>query len=142
MLNERVSAAKKIASELHQAEDALDEARRSGSLSARYCYLLLCYSACFGLAGTLAGGCSFLVLGLKGNEMRLSLLAALLVAVWALPAEAARPVKGAVQGTATAATGVARGAGQVGVGIVRGTSTAVRGTARGLRCVVTLGNRC
>ena len=41
--------------------------------------------------------------------MRLSLLAALLVAVWALPAEAARPVKGAVQGTATAATGVARG---------------------------------
>ena len=102
----------------------------------------LCYSACFGLAGTLAGGGSFLVLGLKGNEMRLSLLAALLVAVWALPAEAARPVKGAVQGTATAATGVARGAGQAGVGIVRGTSTAVRGTARGLRCVVTLGNRC
>ena len=49
--------------------------------------------------------------------MRLSLLAALLVAVWALPAEAARPVKGAVQGTATAATGVARGAGQAGVGI-------------------------
>ena len=83
-----------------------------------------------------------MVLGLKGNEMRLSLLAALLVAVWALPAEAARPVKGAVQGTATAATGVARGAGQAGVAIVRGTSTAVRGPARGLRCVVTLGNRC
>ena len=98
--------------------------------------------ACLGLAGTLTAAGSFLVLGLKGNEMRLSLLAALLVAVWALPAEAARPVKGAVQGTATAATGVARGAGQAGVGIVRGTSTAVRGTARGLRCVVTLGNRC
>ena len=86
----------------------------------------LCYSACFGLAGTLAGGGSFLVLGLKGNEMRLSLFAALLVAVWASPADAARPVTGAVQGTATAATGVARGAGQAGVGIVRGTSTAVR----------------
>ena len=83
-----------------------------------------------------------MVLGLKGNEMRLSLLAALLVVVWALPAEAALPVKGAVRGTATAATGVARGAGQAGVAIVRGTSTAVRGTARGLRCVVTLGNRC
>jgi hypothetical protein len=74
--------------------------------------------------------------------MRLSLLAALLVAVLALPAEAARPVKGAVQGTASVAKGVAKGAGQAGVGIVRGTRTAVRGTARGLRCIVTLGNRC
>jgi hypothetical protein len=74
--------------------------------------------------------------------MRLSLLAGLLVAVLALPAEAARPVKGAVQGTTTAAKGVAKGAGQAGVGIVRGTRTAVRGTARGLRCIVTLGNRC
>jgi hypothetical protein len=74
--------------------------------------------------------------------MRISFLAALLVAVMTLPADAARPVKGAVQGTATAATGVARGAGQAGVGIVRGTGTAVRSTARGLRCMVTLGNRC
>jgi hypothetical protein len=49
--------------------------------------------------------------------MRLSLLAALLVAVLTLPAEAARPVKGAVQGTATAAKGVTKGAGQGGVGI-------------------------
>jgi hypothetical protein len=74
--------------------------------------------------------------------MRLSLLAAFLVAVMTLPADAARPVKGAVQGTVTAATGVAKGAGQAGVGIVRGTRTAVRATARGLRCMVTLGNRC
>ena len=74
--------------------------------------------------------------------MRLSILAALLVAVMTLPAEAARPIKGAAQGTATAAKGVAQGAGQAGVGIVRGTRTAVRGTARGLRCIVTLGNRC
>jgi hypothetical protein len=74
--------------------------------------------------------------------MRLSLLAAFLIALMTLPAEAARPVKGAVQGTATAAKGVAKGAGQAGVGIVRGTATAVRETASGLRCVVTLGNRC
>src|SRR5262245_64333398 len=71
--------------------------------------------------------------------MRLSLLATCLIVLMTLPAEAARPVKGAVQGTTTAATGVARGAGQAGVGIARGTGTAVRGTARGLRCVVTLG---
>ena len=74
--------------------------------------------------------------------MRLSLLAGLLIALMTLPAEAARPVKGAVQGTATAATGIARGAGQAGGGAVRGTTTAVRGTARGLLCVATLGNRC
>jgi hypothetical protein len=74
--------------------------------------------------------------------MRLSLLAALLVALLTFPAEAARPVKGAAQGTATVAEGVAKGAGQAGVGIVRGTRTAVSGTARGLRCIVTLGNRC
>ena len=74
--------------------------------------------------------------------MRLSLLAAFLIALMTLPAEAARPVKGAVQGTATAATGIAKGAGQAGVGLVRGTTTAARGTARGFLCVVTLGNRC
>jgi hypothetical protein len=74
--------------------------------------------------------------------MRLSLLAALLIAAIALPAEAARPVKGVVQGTTTAAKGLAQGAGQAGVGIVRGTRTAVRGTAHGFRCMVTLGNRC
>jgi hypothetical protein len=74
--------------------------------------------------------------------MRLSLIAALLIALMSLPAEAARPVKGAVQGTATAAKGVAKGATQAGVGIARGTVTAARGTARGFRCVVTLGNRC
>jgi hypothetical protein len=78
----------------------------------------------------------------RKNEMRLSLLAAFLIALLTLPAEAARPVKGAVQGTATAATGIAKGAGQAGVGVVRGTRTAVSGTARGLRCVATLGNRC
>lgn len=74
--------------------------------------------------------------------MRVSLLAALLVAATILPAQAVQPVKGAVKGTATAATGVARGAGQAGIGIVRGTGRAVRSTARGARCIVTLGNRC
>ena len=75
--------------------------------------------------------------------MRLSLLAAILIAAMTLPAQArVQPVKGVVQGPATAATGVARGAGQAGVGIVRGAGTAVRSTARGLRCVVTLSNRC
>ena len=74
--------------------------------------------------------------------MRVSLLAALLVAAMILPAQAVQPVKGTVKGTATAATGVARGAGQAGIGIVRGTGTAVRSTARGARCIVTLGNRC
>ena len=79
----------------------------------------------------------------KGTQMRPLLLAAILIAAIALPAQArVQPVKGAVQGTATAATGVARGAGQVGLGVVRGTGTAVRSTARGLRCFVTLGNRC
>lgn len=80
----------------------------------------------------------------KGREipMRISLLAGLMLAAFALPAGAAQPVKGAVKGTATVATGVAKGAGQAGVGVVRGTRTAVRGTARGVRCMVTLGNRC
>lgn len=79
-----------------------------------------------------------------GNTMRLLLagLGSLLITAMSLPAEAARPVKGAVQGTATAAKGVARGAGQAGIGVARGSVTAVKGTARGLRCVVTLGTRC
>lgn len=69
-------------------------------------------------------------------------LAALLIAASSLPAEAARPVKGAVKGTATAAKGVASGAGQAGRGVARGSVKAVKGTARGLRCIVTLGRRC
>jgi hypothetical protein len=53
--------------------------------------------------------------------MRTSLLAALLIAAIALPAEARiHPVKGVVHGTATAAKGIAHGA----------------------VCVVTLGTRC
>jgi hypothetical protein len=75
--------------------------------------------------------------------MRISLLAALLIAAFALPAHAAtQPVKGAAQGTATAAKGVAKGAAQAGVGVARGTVTVARSTGRGLRCIVTLGNRC
>ena len=44
-------------------------------------------------------------------------LAALFVAGFAIPADAARPVKGAVQGTATAAKGVGHGAAQAGRGV-------------------------
>jgi hypothetical protein len=76
------------------------------------------------------------------RSLTLATLAALLVAVFALPADAARPVKGAVQGTATAAKGVGQGAVKAGRGIGRGTVTAARGVGRGAVCVVTLGNRC
>jgi hypothetical protein len=75
--------------------------------------------------------------------MRASILAALLVAAFALPATAAtHPVKGAVHGTATAGKSVVSGAGQAGRGIARGTVTAARGVGRGAVCVFTLGNRC
>jgi hypothetical protein len=76
------------------------------------------------------------------RTLSLAALGALLITAFALPAEAARPVKGAVQGTTTAATGVARGTVQAGRGIARGTVTAARGVGRGFLCVVTLGNRC
>ena len=64
--------------------------------------------------------------------MRASILAALLIAAFVLPAEAAvHPVKGVVYGTATA-----------GKGIARGTVTFARGLGHGAVCVVTLGTRC
>jgi len=75
--------------------------------------------------------------------MRASILAALLVAGFALPAEATtQPVKGAVHGTATAGSGVVTGAGQAGRGIARGTVVAARGVGRGAVCLFTLGTRC
>ena len=75
----------------------------------------------------------------------LPLVASLLLAAMPLPVQSkTAPVKGAVQGTATATVGkgVVRGAGQTGVGVARGTGTVVRSTARGVGCVVTLGTRC
>jgi hypothetical protein len=64
--------------------------------------------------------------------MRASILAALLIAAFAVPAQArVHPVQGAVHGTATAAKGV-----------VHGTVTAARGIGRGAVCVFTLGTRC
>ena len=64
--------------------------------------------------------------------MRASILAALLAAVFALPATAApHPVKGVVNGTAAA-----------GKGIARGTVTAARSVGHGAVCVLTLGTRC
>lgn len=77
--------------------------------------------------------------------MRLTFLAglvSLLIAAFAVPALAAQPVKGAVQGTATAAKGVGVGAVQAGKGVARGTVTAARGVGRGAVCVFTLGRRC
>jgi hypothetical protein len=74
--------------------------------------------------------------------MRVSFLAALLFAAMTLPLQAAQPVKGAVQGTATVGKGVVKGAAQAGTGVVRGAGTVARSTGRGVLCVVTLGNRC
>ena len=71
------------------------------------------------------------------------IMAALLLALTALPAEArVHPVKGAAHGTVTAARGVGHGAVQAGRGIGHGAVTAVRGIGRGARCLITLGNRC
>ena len=79
----------------------------------------------------------------KGKNMRASILVALLVAGFALPAAAAtHPVKGAVHGTTTAGRGVVTGAGQAGRGVARGTVTAARGVGRGAVCLFTLGTRC
>jgi hypothetical protein len=74
--------------------------------------------------------------------MRVSFLAALLIAGMSLPLHAAQPVKGAVQGTATVGKGVVKGAAQAGTGVVRGAGTVAKSTGRGVLCVVTLGNRC
>ena len=63
--------------------------------------------------------------------MRVLTLAALLIAAFALPADArVHPVKGAVHGTATAAS------------VGRGSVTAARGVGRGAVCLFTLGTRC
>ena len=74
--------------------------------------------------------------------MRVAILLSFILALTSLPADAARPVRGAVKGTATVATGGAKGTAQAGRGVVRAGATAVRATGRGLRCIVTLGFRC
>ena len=70
--------------------------------------------------------------------LTLATLATLLVAVFALPADAARPVKAAVHGTAPAAKGVGTGAVQAGRGVAHGTVTAARGVGRGAVCLFVL----
>jgi hypothetical protein len=86
--------------------------------------------------------------------MRTAIFAILATAALAIPAKAdPQPIKGAVQGTATAARGVGGGAVDVGRGVADGTVRAGRGVVQGGRkagqgilrgagCVVTLGNRC
>lgn len=74
---------------------------------------------------------------------RASILAALVVSFTVLPVQArVAPVKGAVHGTAHAASGVVHGAGQAGRGIALGTVATARGVGNGLVCVFTLGTRC
>lgn len=72
----------------------------------------------------------------------LPVLAALMVTAMSVPADAARPVKGVVQGTATAGKGVVKGTAQAGKGVARGVGTAGRGVGRGFLCIVSLGHRC
>ena len=67
--------------------------------------------------------------------MRISILAALLIVAFALPAHAVEPVKSAARGTATVAKGAAKGTATVAKGAVRTTGT-------GVRCVATLFHRC
>jgi hypothetical protein len=85
--------------------------------------------------------------------MRISILAALLIAAFALPAHAVEPVKsaakgtatvakGAAKGTATVAKGAAKGTATVAKGAAKGTAAAGRGVAHGARCVATLFHRC
>ena len=67
--------------------------------------------------------------------MRIFILAALLIAAFALPAHAVEPVKSAAKGTATVAKGAAKGTTTVAKG-------AANGVAHGARRVVTLFHRC
>jgi hypothetical protein len=59
----------------------------------------------------------------------LPILAALAIAGMAVPAEAAKPVKGVVQGTTTAGKGVAKGTVEAGKGVAKGAGTVVKGQA-------------
>jgi len=74
--------------------------------------------------------------------MRIFILAALLIAAFALPAHAVEPVKSAAKGTATVAKGAAKGTATVAKGAAKGTAAAGRGVAHGARCVATLFHRC
>ena len=91
--------------------------------------------------------------------MRISLLAALILAAATLPTLAEGRVQGvvhgtaeigqgAVQGTAQAGKGLAQGTatvarhGQATVGVAQGTATVVKKTGKGAWCIVTLGFGC
>jgi hypothetical protein len=79
---------------------------------------------------------------MEESAMRAISIAALLLALAIVPAEAVQPVKGVVKGTTAAATGVASGTVQAGRGVARGGATVARGVGHGLKCVFTLGIRC
>ena len=74
--------------------------------------------------------------------IRTSILAGIVLAMAAISAQAAEPVRGAVKGTAEVGKGVVQGVGQAGKGVAKGTGTVVKKTGKGLKCIFTLGNRC
>ena len=73
--------------------------------------------------------------------IRTSLLAAIALAVTAMPLQAG-PVKSVAKGVGQAGKGVVQGVGQAGKGVVKGTGTVLKKTGKGVVCVFTLGNRC
>jgi hypothetical protein len=92
----------------------------------------------------------------EGTIMR-TILAALLIAAFALPAHAVAPLRSAAKGTATVAKGAAKGTATVAKGAAKGTATVAKGAAKGTttvakgaangvahgaRCVATLFHRC
>ena len=85
--------------------------------------------------------------------IRVSILAALMLAAATIPSLAEGPVKsavkGTVQGTKEVGQGVVQGAGQAGkgvaqgtVGVAKGTATVAKKTGKGVWCIVTLGYGC
>jgi len=81
--------------------------------------------------------------------IRTSLLAALLLAVTAIPSYAEGPVKSAAQGAVQGTKEIGQGVGAAGKGVAKGTvevakgtGTAVKKTGKGVWCIVTLGYGC
>jgi hypothetical protein len=85
----------------------------------------------------------------EDTMIRISLLAALMLAVTALPSYAEGPVKSTAQGVAKGTKEIGQGVGAAGKGVAKGTvavakgtGTAVKKTGKGVWCIVTLGYGC
>jgi hypothetical protein len=81
--------------------------------------------------------------------IRTSILAALMLAVAAIPSYAEGPVKSAAQGAVKGTKEIGQGVGQAGKGlakgtvdVAKGTGSAVKKTGKGVWCIVTLGYGC